>query len=357
MLKKPSIFTNWTEMKLTQFKYQVPKNLIAKYPKTPRDSCKLMIVNNETQTLETKKFKNIVDYFVKGDILVMNDSMVFPSRLFGTKEKTKAKIEVFLLRQLSEEENIWDVVVDPARKVRIGNRIFFNKNLYCEIIDNTTSRGRIVRFNIKEDFKKTIEKLGKTPLPPYIKRESDEKDKETYQTVFAKNIGSVAAPAAGIHFTRELLKKLESKGVKFAYITLHIGLGTFRLVEVEDLSKHRMDSEYYEINTANAEIINNALANKKNIVAVGTSVVRALESCTITGKQVRPNKGWTDKFIHPPHSLSIVNKLITNFHPPQSTHLMLVCTLAERDLIMKGYKKAIKEKYKFFAYGDAMMIV
>lgn len=344
-------------MKLSQFKYQYSKNIVAKVPKIPRDGCKLMIVNNEEQSLETKKFRNVIDYLESGDVLVLNDSKVFPSRLFGTKEKTRAKIEVFLLRQLSKDENIWDVVVDPARKVRIGNRIFFNKNLFCEIIDNTTSRGRIVRFNIKEDFKKIIEKLGKTPLPPYIKRESDDKDKEYYQSVFSKNIGSVAAPAAGIHFTKELLKKIENKGVKIAYITLHIGLGTFRIVEVEDLSKHRMDSEYYEITKENANIINDGLARHKNVVAVGTSVVRALESCTITGRQVRPNKGWTDKFIHPPQSMNIVKKLITNFHPPQSTHLMLVCSLAERDLVMKAYKKAIKEKYKFFAYGDAMMII
>lgn len=356
-MKKTSIFSNWSDMKLTQFKYQYPKNIVAKVPKLPRDGCKLMVVNNEEQTLDTKKFKNVIDYMNPGDVLVLNDSKVFPSRLFGTKEKTRAKIEVFLLRQLSKDENIWDVVVDPARKVRIGNRIFFTKNLFCEIIDNTTSRGRIVRFNVKEDFKKLIEKLGKTPLPPYIKRESDDKDKEYYQSVFARNIGSVAAPAAGIHFTKELLKKIENKGIKIAYITLHIGLGTFRIVEVEDLSKHRMDSEYYEITKENAAIINETISKHKSVIAVGTSVVRALESCTITGRQVRPNKGWTDKFIHPPQSMNIVNKLITNFHPPQSTHLMLVCSLAERDLIMKAYKKAIKEKYKFFAYGDAMMII
>lgn len=356
-MQKTSIFSNWTEMKLSQFKFSFPKTLIAKTPKIPRDACKLMVIDSENQTFESKKFKNVIDYMNEGDILVLNDSKVFPSRLFGTKEKTKAKIEVFLLRLLSEQENIWDVVVDPARKVRIGNRIFFNKNLYCEIIDNTTSRGRIVRFSTTEDFKKVIEKIGKTPLPPYIKRESDETDKEYYQTIFAKNIGSVAAPAAGTHFTKELLKKIESKGVKIAYVTLHIGLGTFRPVEVEDLSKHRMDSEYFEITPANANIINQVIDKKKNIIAVGTSVARALESNVVTENHIRPNKGWTDKFIHPPHSLRVVNKLITNFHQPQSTHLMLVCSLADRDLVVKVYKRAIKEKYRFLAYGDAMMII
>ena len=344
-------------MKLSQFKFTLPKNYIAKYPKVPRDGSKLMVLHRDTETIETRKFKNIIDYMEPGDVMVLNDSKVFPARLFGTKEKTKAKIEVFLLRQLSESENIWDVVVDPARKVRIGNRIFFTKNLYCEVIDNTTSRGRIVRFNVKDDFKKYIDRLGKTPLPPYIKRESNEKDKEYYQTVYSKNIGSVAAPAAGLHLTKELIKKIEKKGVHIAYVTLHIGLGIFRLVEVEDLSKHRMDSEFYEITKYNSDLINHSIAKRKKVIAIGTSVVRALESSVITGKNVRPSKGWTDKFIHPPQTLAIVNKLITNFHMPQSTMLMLVCAHAERDFIMKAYKKAIKDNYKFYAYGDAMIIL
>ncbi|MBK8550398.1 MAG: tRNA preQ1(34) S-adenosylmethionine ribosyltransferase-isomerase QueA [Ignavibacteria bacterium] len=346
-------------MKLSQFKYPIPKNLIAKVPKSPRDSCKLMVVNRTTGELETKKFKDIINYMDEGDVLVLNDSKVFNARLYGTKEKTKAKIEVFLLRQLSEEENIWDVVVDPARKVRIGNRIFFTKNLYCEVIDNTTSRGRIVRFNYQGDFSKYIEKLGKTPLPPYIKRESTEKDKEDYQTVYAKDehVGSVAAPTAGLHITKELLKKAEAKGVKIAYITLHIGLGTFRLVEVEDLSKHRMDSEYYEMTKESADIINSSINKRKKVIAVGTSVARVVETNVITTRQVRWGKGWTDKFIHPPQSLRIVDKLITNFHMPQSTLLMLACAMAERDLIMKAYKKAVKEKYRFYSYGDAMLII
>jgi len=319
----------------------------------------MMVLNRVTGELETKKFKDVINYMDEGDVLVLNDSKVFNARLYGTKEKTKAKIEVFLLRQLSEEENIWDVVVDPARKVRIGNRIFFTKNLYCEVIDNTTSRGRIVRFNYQGDFSKYIEKLGKTPLPPYIKRESTEKDKEDYQTVYAKDehIGSVAAPTAGMHLTKELLKKIEAKGVKIAYLTLHIGLGTFRLVEVEDLSKHRMDSEYYEMSKESADIINASIAKRKKVIAVGTSVARVLETNVITSRHVRWGKGWTDKFIHPPQSLRIVDKLITNFHMPQSTLLMLACAMAERDLIMKAYKKAVKEKYRFYSYGDAMLII
>jgi len=348
-------------MKLSQFKYTLPKNLIAKVPKAPRDACRLMVIDREKQTLQTQKFRDIINYMNEGDVMVLNDTKVFPARMFGFKEKTRAKIEVFLLRQLSEIENIWDVVVDPARKVRIGNRIFFNnknnKDLFCEVIDNTTSRGRIVRFNVKDNFRKSIDKLGKTPLPPYIKREPTDKDRENYQTVYAKNIGSVAAPAAGLHFTKDLLKKIEKKGVKIAYITLHIGLGTFRLVEVEDLSKHRMDSEFFEISKANSDMINDAIFRRKKVISIGTSVARALESSVITGKNVRPSKGWTDKFIHPPQTMAIVHKLITNFHAPQSTMLMLTCSMVERDLLMKAYKKAIKDNYKFLAYGDAMMII
>ncbi|HCN37486.1 MAG: tRNA preQ1(34) S-adenosylmethionine ribosyltransferase-isomerase QueA [Ignavibacteria bacterium] len=345
-------------MKLSQFKYSVPKNLIAKTPKSPRDAAKLLVMNKETGDIEMKKFKNVIDYFNEGDVLVVNDSKVFPAVLTGTKEKTRAKIEVFLLRQLSKDENIWDVVVDPARKVRIGNRIFFNKNLFCEVIDNTTSRGRIVRFNYnKDDFKKYIEKLGKTPLPFYIKREATEKDKDSYQTVYAKNVGSVAGPYAGFCFTNELLNAIKKKGVKIVPVTLHIGLGTYRLVEVEDLSKHRMDSEYYEIPKETAETINYAVEKKKKIVAAGTSVIKALETSVITGKKVRASSGWTDKFIHPPNTVRVVDKLITGFHWPQSTMLMLVCSITERDFVMKAYKKAIKDKLRFYDYGDMMMIV
>jgi S-adenosylmethionine:tRNA ribosyltransferase-isomerase len=344
-------------MKSTDFKFPLPKNLIAQHPKVPRDECKLMVVDRKQKTVESKKFKDVVDYFYEGDCMVVNDSKVFAARLFGLKEKTNAKIEVFLLRQLSQEENIWDVLVDPARKVRIGNRIFLTKNLYCEVIDNTTSRGRIVRFNYRGDFQKYIEKLGKTPLPPYIKREATEQDREYYQTVYAQNVGSVAAPTAGLHFTKELLRKISKKGVKIVPVTLHIGLGTFRPVEVEDLTKHRMDSEFFYISDSSASIVNQTVENRKKVIAVGTSVARVLEANTTAGRYIRSGQGWTDKFIYPPQTLKVVDKLITNFHLPQSTLIMLVCAFADKDLVLKAYKKAIKEKYRFYSYGDSMLIV
>ncbi len=344
-------------MKSTDFKFPLPKNLIAQHPKLPRDECKLMIIDRKHKTIDTKKFKTVIDYMDEGDTLIVNDSKVFAARLFGLKEKTNAKIEVFLLRQLSQEENIWDVLVDPARKVRIGNRIFLTKNLFCEVIDNTTSRGRIVRFNYRGDFQKYIEKLGKTPLPPYVKREATEADRENYQTVYAQNVGSVAAPTAGIHFTKELIRKIEKKGINIAPITLHIGLGTFRPVEVEDLTKHRMDSEFFYIPDATASLVNQTVENRKKIIAIGTSVARVLEANTTAGRYIRSGQGWTDKFIYPPQTLKVVDKLITNFHLPQSTLIMLVCAFADKDLVMKAYKKAIKEKFRFYSYGDAMLIV
>ncbi len=343
-------------MKSTDFKYPLPKSLVAQFPKTPRDECKLMVMDRKAKTLDTRKFRDVIEYMNEGDCLVLNDSKVYPARLFGHKEKTNAKIEVFLLRQLSTEENIWDVLVDPARKVRIGNRIFLTKNLYCEVIDNTTSRGRIVRFNYKGDFQKYIDKLGKTPLPPYIKREPTEKDKENYQTVYAQTIGSVAAPTAGLHFTKELLRKIERKGIRLVPVTLHIGLGTFRAVEVEDLTKHRMDSEYFEIPDETAQVVNETTENKRKVIAVGTSVARVLEANTTAGRYIRSGRGWTDKFIYPPQTLKVVDKLITNFHLPQSTLLMLACALADKDFILKAYKKAVKEKFRFFSYGDSMLI-
>jgi S-adenosylmethionine:tRNA ribosyltransferase-isomerase len=288
---------------------------------------------------------------------VINDSKVFAARLFGLKEKTNAKIEVFLLRQLSLEENIWDVLVDPARKVRIGNRIFLTKNLFCEVIDNTTSRGRIVRFNYRGDFQKYIEKLGKTPLPPYVKRDSTDQDREYYQTVYAQSVGSVAAPTAGMHFTKELLRKIEKRGIRIAPVTLHIGLGTFRTVEVEDLTKHRMDSEFFYVPDSTASLVNTTVENRNKIIAVGTSVARVLEANTTAGRYIRSGQGWTDKFIYPPQTLKVVDKLVTNFHLPQSTLIMLVCAFADKDFVLKAYKKAIKEKYRFYSYGDAMLIV
>lgn len=344
-------------MKLSDFKYNLPKSTIAKYPATPRDKAKLLVLDRATQEMETHKFSNVSDYMTKGDVLVVNETRVFQARLFGKKEKTNAKIEVFLLRELNAEECIWDVIVDPARKVRIGNKIYFNDKLWCEVIDNTTSRGRTVRFNQPGNIFKAVEKIGVTPLPPYIKREPDASDRENYQTLFAKVDGAVAAPTAGLHFSNRLISKIKNKGVTIVPVILHIGLGTFRPVEVEDLTKHRMDSEYYEITQKSAEKINKTLEAKKNVFVVGTSTCRALETSTTADGLVKPNSGWTDKFIYPPYDFKITKKLITNFHAPESTLLMLVSALAGTDFILKAYKKALKEKYRFLSYGDAMLIL
>ncbi|NWF48936.1 MAG: tRNA preQ1(34) S-adenosylmethionine ribosyltransferase-isomerase QueA [Ignavibacteriaceae bacterium] len=344
-------------MKLSDFKYNLPKNQIAKYPVSPRDKSKLMVLDRETKEIENKTFSNIVDYMSKGDVMVVNETRVFQARLFGKKEKTHAKIEVFLLRELNADECIWDVIVDPARKVRIGNKIYFNDKLWCEIIDNTTSRGRTVRFNQPGNVFKAVEKIGHTPLPPYIKREPEASDRENYQTVYAKVDGAVAAPTAGLHFTTKLLQKIEKKGVHIVPVLLHIGLGTFRPVEVEDLTKHKMDSEFFEIPAKSAEIINKALLHKQNVFVVGTSTCRALETSTTADGLVKPNRGWTDKFIYPPYDFKVTKKLITNFHVPESTLLMLVCAFAETDFVMKAYKKALKDNYRFLSYGDAMLIL
>jgi S-adenosylmethionine:tRNA ribosyltransferase-isomerase len=344
-------------MKLSDFKYNLPKGAIAKYPVSPRDKAKLMVLDRETQEITNKKFSNVADYISKGDVLVVNETRVFQARLYGKKEKTNAKIEVFLLRELNAEESIWDVIVDPARKVRIGNKIYFNDRLWCEVIDNTTSRGRTVRFNQPNNVFKAVEKIGLTPLPPYIKREPEPSDKENYQTVYAKVDGSVAAPTAGLHFTPKLLSKIKNKGATIVPIILHIGLGTFRPVEVEDLTKHKMDSEYYEIPVKSADLINKAIDAKKNVIVVGTSTTRALETSVTAEGKVKPNRGWTDKFIYPQYEFKIVSKLITNFHQQESTLLMLVCAFAGTDFIIKAYKKALKEKYKFLSYGDAMLIL
>jgi len=344
-------------MKLSDFKYNLPGTLIAKHPAKPRDSSNLMVLNRAEQKIETKKFSDVIDYMSRGDVLVVNETKVMQARLFGKKERTNAIIEVFVLRELNKKENIWDVIVDPARKVRIGNRIYFNDKLWCEVIDNTTSRGRTVRFNADAgDIFKAIEKIGTTPLPPYIKRESVKEDREDYQTVFAKEDGSVAAPTAALHFTPELVKKIKKKGIKVASVILHIGLGTFRPVEVEDLTKHRMDSEYFEITQNSSDIINNALNAKKKIFVVGTSATRAIETSVTAEGMVKPDFGWTDKFIFPPYKFKIVDRLITNFHQPESTLLMLTAAFGDYDLVMKAYKKAMKSKYRFLSYGDAMLI-
>lgn len=345
-------------MKLSDFRYPLPRNLIAKYPANPRESARLMVVNRADESLSTKRFSDVAQFMKKGDCLVVNETKVFPARLFGRKEKTNAKIEVFLLRELNKEENIWDVIVDPARKVRIGNKIFFDDGkLWCEVIDNTTSRGRTVRFNVPGDFYRIIDRIGKMPLPYYIKRDPTEKDKETYQTVFARSIGAVAAPTAGLHFSKRLLSTLKRKGIKVVPVVLHIGLGSFRPVEVEDLTKHKMDSEYYEIPESTVQVVNKAIDSRANVFVVGTSTCRALESCVTTDGHLKSNRGWTDKFIFPPYDFKITDKLITNFHMPESTLLMLTAAFAGRDLVMKSYKRAIKEGYRFYSYGDSMLIL
>ncbi|MBX3008717.1 MAG: tRNA preQ1(34) S-adenosylmethionine ribosyltransferase-isomerase QueA [Melioribacteraceae bacterium] len=345
-------------MKLSDFKYNLPKTAIAKYPVTPRDKAKMMVLNRANGSIEQQTFSDLTNYLNKGDVIVVNKTKVMQARLFGKKERTNAKIEVFVLRELNKEENIWDVIVDPARKVRIGNRIYFNDKLWCEVIDNTTSRGRTVRFNEDAgDIFKAIEKIGNTPLPPYIKREAETSDKDNYQTIFAENDGSVAAPTAGLHFTPNLVKKIDKLGVKIVPVILHIGLGTFRPVEVEDLTKHKMDSEYFEIPEETAKVINKALHEKKNVFVVGTSTCRALESSVTAEGFAKPNFGWTDKFIFPPYDFKITKKLITNFHAPESTLLMLVAAFADYDFMMKAYKKAMKEGIRFLSYGDAMLII
>lgn len=349
-------------MKLTAFKFNLPKDLLAEYPAKNRDESKLMVIDRKTGKIQHKKFKDIINYFEDGDMMIMNDTKVFPARMYGNKEKTGAKIEVFLLRELNAESRLWDVLVDPARKIRIGNKLYFGENdsLVAEVIDNTTSRGRTLRFLYDgpyEDFRKTLYELGETPLPKYIKRKVEDSDKDRYQTIFAQNEGAVAAPTAGLHFSRELMKRLEIKGVHFSYITLHVGLGTFRTVEVEDLTKHKMDSEEVTIPQKTVDVVNKAIDRKKRVCAVGTTVMRAIETSVSVSGHLNPYKGWTNKFIFPPYDFSIANCMITNFHMPESTLLMMTCAFGGYDLIMKAYKEAIKEKYRFYSYGDAMLIL
>lgn len=342
-------------MKLSDFKYNLPEKLIAQYPSEEREKCRLMVLNRENGTSEEKVFDQVLDYFNDGDCLVINETKVFPARLEGTKDKTDAKVEVFLLREL--EQNLWEVLVKPARKVRVGNRLSIGKELSCDVIDNTVSGGRVVRFNYDGDFYGIVDKIGRSPLPPYIKREPEPMDKERYQTVYAKVRGAVAAPTAGLHFSPKLIKKIENKGVTVVKVVLHLGLGSFRPVVVEDLSRHKMDSEYYEIPQESSDIINETMRNKKNVFAVGTSVVRALETSVTSEGWAKPSGGWTDKFIFPPYDFKIVDKLITNFHLPDSTLLMLVAAFASRDQVFKAYRKAIREKYHFYSYGDAMLVL
>ena len=342
--------------KLSDFRYQLPKRFIAQKPRPKRENSKMMVLNREDRTIKHKKFVNIVDYFQKNDLLIINDTKVFPARLFATKDRTDAKVEIFLLRELGDR--LWEVLVKPARKVRIGNKLILSKDLFCDVIDNTVSGGRVVRFEYgKENFDKILNTIGHPPLPPYIRRDATEKDRERYQTVYAEKRGAVAAPTAGLHFTDKILKQLRKKGVRIHTITLHIGLGTFKPVQVEDLNRHHMDSEYFEVNPDTALAINEAKRKKRRIFAVGTSTVRALETVNVSGFLISPKKGWTNKFIHPPYDFKIVNGLITNFHSPESTLLMLISAFADYDFIKLAYKEAKKKNYGFLSYGDSMLIM
>ena len=349
-------------MKLSNFNYELPKDLLAEYPSDQRDESKLMVLDRINQKIEHKTFKDLIDYFNDGDVFVLNNTKVFPARLMGNKEKTGASIEVFLLRELNRDQRLWDVLVDPARKIRIGNKLYFgdDDSLVAEVIDNTTSRGRTLRFLFDgnyEDFRSKLLELGQTPLPKYIKRNEEEFDKERYQTIYAKHEGAVAAPTAGLHFSKHLLKRLQIKGIDLAEITLHVGLGTFSPVEVEDLSKHKMDSEELFIDMEASNCVNNALKNKNKICAVGTTVMRGLESSVSSMGTLNPYKGWTHKFIFPPYKFSIADSLITNFHMPKSTLLMMVSAFCGHDFMMEAYSEAVKKKYRFYSYGDAMLII
>lgn len=349
-------------MKLSDFSFDLPDELVAEYPSENRDEAKLMVIHRATGKIEHKLFKDLINYFSDGDVMIMNNTRVFPARMYGNKEKTGAKIEVFLLRELNRESLLWDVLVDPARKIRIGNKLYFgdDDSLVAEVIDNTTSRGRTLRFLFDgpyEEFKAKITELGETPLPKYIKRAVEASDEDRYQTIFAKEEGAVAAPTAGLHFSRELLKRLELKGIQFAEVTLHIGLGTFRPVEVEDLTKHKMDSEQVIITEKCVKIVNEAKLKKKRVCAIGTTSMRSIETSVSTDGLLKPYDGWTNKFIFPPYEFSIADSMVTNFHTPLSTLLMMISAFCGHELMMTAYKQAIENKYKFYSYGDAMLIL
>ena len=343
--------------KLGDFDYPLPKKYIAQYPGNKRDQSKLMVVDKKAKTIEHKKFSNIADHLRKNDLLILNNTKVFPARLFATKDRTDAKVEVFLLRELAQ--NLWEVMVRPARKVRIGNKLVFTPKLMCDVIDNTVSGGRVVRFESESqaELHDIIDRIGTSPLPPYITRDPEPSDKKRYQTVYATERGAVAAPTAGLHFTNGLINRLEKKGVKIEYITLHIGLGTFRPVQVEDLNRHQMDSEYFEVSTKTAMAINEARKKHRKIVAVGTSTIRALETVVVSGFMVSPKRGWTDKFIYPPYEYKMVDSMVTNFHMPKSTLMMMVSAFADINLLKKAYREAKKHDYRFLSYGDAMIII
>ncbi len=349
-------------MKLSKFKYELNENQIALYPVENRDESRLMVINRANKTIEHRLFKDLIDYFDNEDVMIFNDTKVFPARLYGNKEKTGAEIEVFLLRELNREQRLWDVLVDPARKIRIGNKLYFGNNdlLIAEVIDNTTSRGRTLRFLYDgpyDEFKKTLYELGETPLPKFIKRPVQPEDRDRYQTIYAKHEGAVAAPTAGLHFSRELMKRLEIKGIEFAYVTLHVGLGSFMNVDVEDLTKHKMDSEQIWVRNEACETVKRAKENRKNVCAVGTTVMRTLESTVSTQGHLKPFEGWTNKFIFPPYEFRVANRLITNFHLPYSTLLMMAVAFGGYNLVMEAYNSALKENYRIGTYGDAMLII
>lgn len=349
-------------MKLTQFRFDVPQNLVAQSPTKNREDSKLMIIERKTGKIKHKKFKDILTIFGEDDVMVFNNTKVFPARMYGRKEKTGARIEVFLMRELNKQMRLWDVLVDPARKIRVGNKLYFGTDgaLVAEVVDNTTSRGRTIRFlfdGTDDELRETLYSLGETPIPKYIKRKPDENDKERYQTVYAKEEGAVAAPSSGLHFSRELMKRLEIKGVHLAELTLHTGLGTFRQIEVEDLSKHKMDAEYFKMDATCANIINKGIDDKKLICSVGTTTMRGIESSVSASKYVKPQEGWTNIFIHPPFDFSVANCMITNFHLQKTSLLIMACAFAGYDMIMDAYHLAVKEKYRFATYGDAMLII
>lgn len=349
-------------MKLHEFKFELPQELIAPHPARNRDDSRLMVLHRATGQIEHRGFKDILDYFTEGDVMVLNDTKVFPARMYGNKEKTGATIEVFLLRELNKELRLWDVLVDPARKIRVGNKLYFGESdMVAEVIDNTTSRGRTIKFlfdGSDEDFRKALYELGETPIPKEVlNRETEPADKERYQTIYAENIGAVAVPAAGLHFTREVMKRMEIKGIETAAVTLHVGLGTFRTVDVEDLTKHKTDSENFIVEAPACAIVNKALDAKKRVCAIGTTTLRAMESSVSANARMKPTQGWNDRFIFPPYEFKIANCLLTNLHLPESTLVMVAAAFAGYPLLMEAYKEAIKEKYRFFSYGDAMLIL
>lgn len=349
-------------MKLSQFKFKLPEELIAQHPSENRDECRLMVVNTKTGEISHHIFKDLINFFDEGDVMVFNDTKVFPARLYGNKEKTGARIEVFLLRELNADHKLWDVLVEPARKIRIGNKLYFGEDdsMVAEVIDNTTSRGRTLRFlydGPHDEFKETLYSLGETPLPEYISREVDEFDAERYQCIFAEKEGAVMAPAAGMHFSRELMKRLEIKGVERGFLTLHSGRGNYKEIDVEDLTKHRMDSEEMYVNEELVELVNHAKDTDKHVVAVGTSVMRALASAVCMNGHLMTYEGWTNKFIFPPYDFTVADAMISNFHMPYSTMLMMVAAFGGYDIVMRAYEEAVREKYGFGAYGDAMLIM